>query len=156
MELERLAAASRALNRERRIDRDAIFRLKMRALERMWLRFGGDPAFERYCQEQGKGLQEFATFCALAEHYGRGWQAWPAEYRRPDAQTVGAPPDEYKTRGQDWGLPSFIPHKLRAAAYEPFRQTMRATLRHAGGCASTMSWASSGSTGFRRPPLRAT
>jgi 4-alpha-glucanotransferase len=47
--------------------------------------------------------------------------------------TVGAPPDQYNTLGQDWGLPPFIPHKLRAAAYEPFRQTIRATLRHAGG-----------------------
>jgi 4-alpha-glucanotransferase len=47
--------------------------------------------------------------------------------------TVGAPPDKYNTLGQDWGLPPFIPHKLRAAAYEPFRQTIRATLRHAGG-----------------------
>jgi 4-alpha-glucanotransferase len=47
--------------------------------------------------------------------------------------TVGAPPDQYNTLGQDWGLPPFIPHKLRAAAYEPFRQTIGATLRHAGG-----------------------
>ena len=195
IELEPLAAAGRALNRQRYIDRDAIFRLKMQALGRLWSRFGGDPAFDRYCHEQGDALRQFAIFCALAEHYGRGWQAWPAEYRRPDAPavarfaaeradrvrfhqwlqwlldvqlaraaaelpvmqdlpigvdpngadawawqdvlatevTVGAPPDKYNTLGQDWGLPPFIPHKLRAAAYEPFRQTIRATLRHAGG-----------------------
>ncbi len=30
-------------------------------------------------------------------------------------------------------MPPFIPHKLRAAGYEPFIQTLRATLRHAGG-----------------------
>jgi 4-alpha-glucanotransferase len=106
MELERLAAAGRALNRERRIDRDAIFGLKMRALERLWVRFGVDP---------------------------NGADAWAWQNVLATGVTVGAPPDEYKTRGQDWGLPSFIPHKLRAAAYEPFRQTMRATLRHAGG-----------------------
>jgi 4-alpha-glucanotransferase len=195
IELGPLAAAGRALNRECYIDRDAIFCLKMQALGRLWSRFGGDPAFDQYCHEQGDALQQFANFCALAEHYGRGWQAWSAEYRHPnapavrrfgadcadrvrfhqwlqwllDAQlaraaaelpvmqdlpigvdpngadawawqdvlatdvTVGAPPDKYNTLGQDWGLPPFIPHKLRAAAYEPFRQTIRATLRHAGG-----------------------
>jgi 4-alpha-glucanotransferase len=47
--------------------------------------------------------------------------------------TVGAPPDEFNTLGQNWGLPAFVPHKLRAAAYQPFRQTMQAALRHAAG-----------------------
>ncbi|HYO83808.1 MAG TPA: 4-alpha-glucanotransferase [Bryobacteraceae bacterium] len=47
--------------------------------------------------------------------------------------SVGAPPDKFNTQGQDWGLPPFIPWKLRAARYEPFIQTIRATLRHAGG-----------------------
>ena len=47
--------------------------------------------------------------------------------------SVGAPPDEFNTRGQDWGLPPFAPDKLRAAGYEPFVQTIRACLRHAGG-----------------------
>ncbi len=46
---------------------------------------------------------------------------------------VGAPPDEFNTQGQDWGLPPFIPWKLRAAGYEPFIQTIRTSLRHAGG-----------------------
>ena len=76
------------LNRQRYIDRDAIFRLKMQALGRLWSRFGGDPAFDRYCHEQGDALRQFAIFCALAEHYSQGWQAWPAEYRRPDAPVV--------------------------------------------------------------------
>src|SRR5262249_50861284 len=47
--------------------------------------------------------------------------------------TVGAPPDVFNTRGQDWGLPPFVPHRLAAAGYEPFVQTIRSTLRHAGG-----------------------
>ncbi len=46
---------------------------------------------------------------------------------------VGAPPDEFNTRGQDWGLPPFDPWRLRAARYEPLIQTIRAALRHAGG-----------------------
>ena len=46
---------------------------------------------------------------------------------------VGAPPDEFNTRGQDWGLPPFDPWRLRAAGYGPFVETIRASLRHAGG-----------------------
>ena len=45
---------------------------------------------------------------------------------------VGAPPDEFNLAGQDWGLPPFVPWRLRAVGYEPFAQTVRAALRHAG------------------------
>ena len=38
----RLANAGRALNRDRRIDRDAIFALKMEALEAIFARFHGE------------------------------------------------------------------------------------------------------------------
>ena len=89
-ELERLATAGRALNQERVIDRDAIFRLKVAALEQLWHGFGGDPAFEQYCQAQGDALTQFATFCTLAEHYGQGWRHWPAAYRHPACPGCGA------------------------------------------------------------------
>jgi 4-alpha-glucanotransferase len=46
---------------------------------------------------------------------------------------VGAPPDEFQPDGQDWGLPPFDPWKLQAAEYEPFIQTVRASLRHGAG-----------------------
>lgn len=46
---------------------------------------------------------------------------------------VGAPPDEFNSSGQDWGLPPFNPWQLRLALYEPFIQTLRAGFRHAGG-----------------------
>jgi 4-alpha-glucanotransferase len=46
---------------------------------------------------------------------------------------VGAPPDEFNTQGQSWGLPPFVPWKLRAAGYEPFIQTLRGAFRHGGG-----------------------
>ena len=86
--LERLAATGHALNQERVINRDAIFRLKVAALEQLWQGFGGDPAFEQYCKAQGDALSQFATFCTLAEHYGQGWHHWPAAYRHPDAPAV--------------------------------------------------------------------
>jgi 4-alpha-glucanotransferase len=195
LDLGTLATAGRGLNARRQLDRDAVFRLKLEALERLWARFPGDPAFDRYRAVEGAPLGEFATYCALAERYGPSWRLWPEEYRHPagpavarftaedarrvrfhqwlqwqlDVQlagaareirlmtdlpvgfhpdgadawawqdvlaqgvSVGAPPDAFNVLGQDWGLPPFVPHALRAAGYEPFIQTIRGALRHAGG-----------------------
>lgn len=47
--------------------------------------------------------------------------------------SIGAPPDLYNTEGQSWGLPPFVPHRLRQAGYLPFIQTIRAAMRHMGG-----------------------
>jgi 4-alpha-glucanotransferase len=62
-----------------------------------------------------------------------GADAWAWQDLLANGVTVGCPPDEYNTRGQDWGLPPLIPLKLRDAGYEPFIQTIRSTLRHARG-----------------------
>ncbi|MFL6447228.1 MAG: 4-alpha-glucanotransferase [Bryobacteraceae bacterium] len=194
-DFEEAVRAGRALNEDRHIDRDAVFRLKMRALDAIWARFPGDPAFTSFCQERGASLALFATYCALAERYRAGWHSWPKEYSKPsnsevqdfaranskrvqfyqwiqwllDGQLarcagylslmqdlpigvdpdgadawiwqdivsqkagVGAPPDEFNTQGQNWGLPPYIPHKLRAAAYRPLRETIKAAFRHGGG-----------------------
>jgi 4-alpha-glucanotransferase len=195
LDLERLATAGKALNLQKRIDRDSVFKLKKDALEILWQRFSGDSRFDNFCRDQGEPLQQFAAFCTLAEHYQSGWRQWPGEYRTPnspavlrfigdranrvrffqwlqwllddqlakaaveiplmqdlpigvdpngadawawqevfaDGFSVGSPPDEYNMQGQDWGLPPFVPSKLRAAGYDPFIQTVRGALRHAGG-----------------------
>jgi 4-alpha-glucanotransferase len=44
----------------------------------------------------------------------------------------GAPPDQFATQGQDWGLPPPIPHRLKKAAYAPFVAAIRGNMRHAG------------------------
>jgi 4-alpha-glucanotransferase len=62
-----------------------------------------------------------------------GADAWTWQDVLATGASVGAPPDRYVVRGQDWGLPPFVPHQLAASAYEPFVQTVRAALRHAGG-----------------------
>jgi 4-alpha-glucanotransferase len=85
---DRLQAAGRALNGARRIDRDAIFSLKMEGLEALYERFSGDADFDRYCVEQGQALTEFATYCALAELHGKDWRAWPGRVQRPDGEGV--------------------------------------------------------------------
>lgn len=81
-----------ALNARRRIDRDAVTRLKNAALERIWAvtRAEEPVAFRSWVQDQGAGLATFATWCTLAEAFGANWQAWPQEYRHPDSEAVQA------------------------------------------------------------------
>ncbi|URN05935.1 4-alpha-glucanotransferase [Actinomadura madurae] len=47
--------------------------------------------------------------------------------------SVGAPPDEFNQRGQDWGQQPWRPGALADSAYRPFREMAAAALRHAGG-----------------------
>jgi 4-alpha-glucanotransferase len=47
--------------------------------------------------------------------------------------TVGAPPDAFNQQGQDWSQPPWRPDRLAELGYGPFRDMIRAVLRHAGG-----------------------
>jgi 4-alpha-glucanotransferase len=60
-----------------------------------------------------------------------GADAWAYQDILASNARIGAPPDDFNPHGQDWGLPPFVPHKLRAAAYRPFIETLRINLRHA-------------------------
>lgn len=194
-ELEEMASAGRALNDDRRIDRDQVWRLKSDALERIWSRSGGGPEFDRWLADASDALSEFAAWSALAETHGPNWRKWPTELRSPSSSavasfmaeqqdrirfhawlqwltsqqlaaagaglaliqdlpigvnpngadawawqdvlaegvSVGAPPDEFNSQGQNWGLPPFVPWRLRRAGYQPLIETIRATMATAGG-----------------------
>ena len=43
---------------------------------------------------------------------------------------IGAPPDEFNRQGQDWGLPPYVPWKLRQVGYAPWLQTLQRMLNH--------------------------
>jgi 4-alpha-glucanotransferase len=83
-----LAASGRALNGARLIDRDRVFRLKMRALEELFAAAAPDRAFERYRAAEGEGLRDYATFCALSEEHGGPWTDWPVGMRHPRSAAV--------------------------------------------------------------------
>lgn len=190
-----LASRARALNDRPVIDRDAVWALKLDALEHLWRAHGPAAGFDAWRTAQGAELETYARFCTLAEHHGTGWSRWPAEHAHPTAPAVGrfaadragrvrfwawlqfladeqrraaeeplplltdlaigvdpdgadawamqdllapgvrvgAPPDAFNRAGQDWGLPPFDPHALRAAAYEPLASLWRAAMGHGGG-----------------------
>jgi 4-alpha-glucanotransferase len=46
---------------------------------------------------------------------------------------IGAPPDLFNPKGQDWGITSFSPRALVADGFASFIATLRANMRHAGG-----------------------
>ena len=76
-------------NRARRhsgIDRDRIWAAKRKALHlvyRVPRSAGRQLAFEAYKKREGTALDDFATWCAIAEKHGGDWRRWPAALRHP-------------------------------------------------------------------------
>ena len=187
------------------IDRDAVWLAKRAALEIVQacpLAAARQAAFRRFTVRAGQALEDWATWCALAEIHGPDWRIWPADLQSPrsaavaaerarlharvgfhawlqwaaqaqraaaqaaaraagmsigvigdlavgahpggaDAwayrdvlapgMSVGAPPDEFNPRGQDWALPPWHPGMLEAAGYQPLADLVRAGFADIGG-----------------------
>ncbi|HEX9179495.1 MAG TPA: 4-alpha-glucanotransferase, partial [Burkholderiales bacterium] len=63
---------------------------------------------------------------------GGGAEVWADQALYASGARIGAPPDDFNLKGQDWGLPPWIPHRLHAAAYAPFIALLRQNMRAAG------------------------
>ena len=73
------------------IDRDAAWAAKRDALEQIFAvprTAGRDLAFAAYCAREGAALDDFATWCALAEKHGADWHRWPESVRHPDGDGI--------------------------------------------------------------------
>ena len=62
-----------------------------------------------------------------------GADAWLLNRSLARGVSVGAPPDIYNQRGQDWSQPPLRPDALAENGFRPFRDIVRAALRDAGG-----------------------
>ena len=62
-----------------------------------------------------------------------GADAWTLSRSLARGVSVGAPPDIYNQRGQDWSQPPLRPDALAENGYRAFRDIARAALRDAGG-----------------------
>lgn len=62
-----------------------------------------------------------------------GADAWALADVFASGVSVGAPPDNFTPRGQDWGLPPWRPDRLAATGYAALRDMLRAVLSHADG-----------------------
>jgi 4-alpha-glucanotransferase len=61
-----------------------------------------------------------------------GFDAWNEQSAISRHLAVGAPPDPLQTLGQNWGLAGFNAAGLQTRFFEPFRDMLRASMRHAG------------------------
>jgi 4-alpha-glucanotransferase len=89
-----LAAPLRARNNTADlIDRDAVWAAKRAACEILWAA-PEEPArraaFARFRARRGRALDDWATWCALAEVHGPDWREWPARLRDPRSAAVAA------------------------------------------------------------------
>jgi len=77
--------------KSKRIDRDAVWKAKRAALKsvyRVQRSAGRELAYAAYYHREGRSLDDFATWCALAEEYGNDWHQWPEELQHPAGPAV--------------------------------------------------------------------
>jgi len=68
------------------IDRDAAWAAKREVLEsvyRVKRSAGRQLAYEAYREREGRSLDDFAVWCALAERHGPDWHRWPKKFSGP-------------------------------------------------------------------------
>ncbi len=61
-----------------------------------------------------------------------GFDTWAHQDLFARGPAIGAPPDAFNPKGQNWGLPPLIPERLRASGYQLFIDTLRANLPPGG------------------------
>ena len=99
-----------------------------------WLVADQVAAAQAAAREAGMAIGIIADL-AIGAHPG-GADAWAGQEFLAPGFTVGAPPDAFNQRGQDWALPPYHPRALAAAGYRPLADLFDSTLGHhiaAGG-----------------------
>jgi 4-alpha-glucanotransferase len=117
------AAGARALARER--PEEPRFHL--------WLQWLADrqlAAAQAAARGAGMALGLYLDLAVGVRPNGADVWANPGAFAR--GVSLGAPPDRFAPEGQTWALAPFSPEGLRAAAYAPLRDALRAAMRHAG------------------------
>jgi (1->4)-alpha-D-glucan 1-alpha-D-glucosylmutase len=98
-----------------------------------WLQWQADLQRDAVAQRARASGLAIGLYTDLAVSIDRGGaEAWANQSLYAVSASVGAPPDVFNERGQDWGLPPMIPARLRDAGYAPFVATLRANMRSAG------------------------
>lgn len=99
----------------------------------VWLQWLADrqlAAAARRCDERGLAIGLYQDLAVGVDKGGA--ETWVHQDLYALDVRVGCPPDDFNPRGQDWGLPPWIPHKLRAAAYAPYIAMLRENMKYAG------------------------
>lgn len=86
---------------------------------------------EQHIRERGIPLGIYQDLAMSDDPYGEDQWANPDLYVR--GVRIGAPPDDFSQKGQNWGFPPPNMDKMRENGYEFFIQELRNNCRH-GGC----------------------
>lgn len=124
--LDELAADAATANAADTIDRDRTWEAKREAL---WLLFDaavrvdGDrwDEFGEFCEFEGEGLMNFATWCVLAEQLGSDWRRWPQELQSPETAEVEAFRQQHALRVQFYCWLQFEVRSQSVATQEALR-----------------------------------
>jgi 4-alpha-glucanotransferase len=79
----------------------------------------------------GRGVRLIQDLAIGVDPHGA--DAWALQDMLALGVSVGAPPDDFAPQGQTWGLPPFIPWRLRDAGYRPLAELIRAGMHGGGG-----------------------
>ncbi|MFE6703045.1 4-alpha-glucanotransferase [Streptomyces sp. NPDC057718] len=95
-----------------------------------WLTAGQLADAQRAAEDAGMGVG-IVHDLAVGVHPA-GADTWSQQDAFAHGMSVGAPPDAFNARGQDWGLPPWRPDTLAATGYAAYRGLLRGLLAHAG------------------------
>ncbi|MFW6067443.1 MAG: 4-alpha-glucanotransferase [Myxococcota bacterium] len=106
---------------------------------------GAPEVYRRHLYAQWRLSQQLESLAATAERHGpglyldlplgvhpAGYDAWHEQESFASGVSVGAPPDDFFTRGQNWGFAPLHPRHLRRRGYRYFADCMRSQMAHAG------------------------
>jgi 4-alpha-glucanotransferase len=96
-----------------------------------WLAAGQVAAAQRAARQAGMEIGVIHDL-AVGSHPG-GADAWACQDALARGYTVGAPPDEFNQRGQDWTLPPWHPRRLAARGFAPLAGLFGALAGSGGG-----------------------
>ena len=109
-------------------------RHRARAAFHTWLQWRLDgqlAAAQQAARDAGMGVGVVHDLAVGVPHGSA--DAWMYREALAPGMSVGAPPDEFNQRGQDWGQQPWRPDMMAGDGYRPFREMAAAVLRHAGG-----------------------
>jgi 4-alpha-glucanotransferase len=93
-----------------------------------WLAHQQMESLSQKANQEGSGLYLDLPLGVNSD----GYDVWRNQDLFIKGTRVGAPPDLFFTRGQDWGFPPLHPERIRLEGYKHLRDVFRHHLRYAG------------------------
>jgi len=136
------------LREDPELERYAAFRAETERQQREWTLWAdstepksdrSDPRWRTHAYAQWVADEQLGAIRAAAGLYldlplgvhPGGYDAWRFRQQFASGVSVGAPPDAFFTRGQDWGAPPMRPDRIGDDGYGYVRACVRTLMRHA-------------------------